>query len=326
MLSDFGAARLTDATTSSETMAVTVLYAAPEVLEGAEATERSDVYSLGLTLLAATLGHHPFRDDDTPSGSNQAIGAVVGRICGDGIPDPGELGLPTGLAAVLACATARDPKVRYRSAERLADALAQVREAPDTIPEGTTTRNLRRGRGRRGAWIAAAAALVALAVGAWVLQRDGPVDSELGRRVTEQNGILGPLYEQAYATYVGMLDPGCEEDQNLVQLSIHAGPSDFARGVETPWEAVAGEDAGTFMSYMPCDTRTDEARYFLGATGRWFVVVAEFGDDQYEIMSERMRTNENSPSPDWTVDDDVLAALEDPEIYRGWAIIDQEAE
>ncbi len=89
---------------------------------------------------------------------------------------------------------------------------------------------------------------------------------------------------------------------------------------------MSGDGAGTFMSYMPCDTGIDEARYILGATGRWFVFVAEFDDEQYERMSTWMRENENSPSPDYTVDEDILATLEDPDVYRGWASIDQAAE
>jgi len=125
---------------------------------------------------------------------------------------------------------------------------------------------------------------------------------------------------------VGVLDPGCGDDQRLVELSIHAGPEDFAAGVDTPWEAVAGEGAGTFVAYMPCDTGIDEARYFLGATGRWFVLAAELPAEMYDPISEQMRVNENSPTPDYTVDEDVLAALEDPDVYKGWAIIDQEAE
>ena len=93
--------------------------------------------------------------------------------------------------------------------------------------------------------------------------------------------MLGPLYEQSYANYVGRLDPGCEDGQNLVELSILAGPEDLAE-LSTPWEAMSGEESGAWLSYMPCDTGIDEARYILGSTGRWFVSVVEFDDELYE--------------------------------------------
>lgn len=329
VLSDFGAAGFVDTATASATMAVTLLYAAPEVLEGASADERSDVYSLGLTLLAAAVGRSPFGDADTPGPTG--VAAIVNRICSDGVPEAGFDGLPDGLAAVLRCATELDPADRYDDAAGFAAALGQVAGDLDVVPDGTTTTR-RRGARRSGSRVLMSAAAAVLAVGAIggavLLTGDDTADptESLGEPVTERDGRLGPLYEQGYANYVGLLEPGCRDDEDLVELSIHAGPADMAAGVDTPWDAVDGEGAGTFMSYMPCDTGIDQARYLLGATGRWFVVVAEFPEDQYERMSGWMRENENSPSPDFTVDDDIRATLADPENYRGWAVIDQEAE
>lgn len=72
LLCDFGAATTIELTTASETMALTVLYAAPEVLEGAPADELSDQYSLGLTLQAAASGSHPFGGTDVAGYSCRA--------------------------------------------------------------------------------------------------------------------------------------------------------------------------------------------------------------------------------------------------------------
>ncbi|MDQ2677432.1 MAG: serine/threonine protein kinase [Actinomycetota bacterium] len=329
VLSDFGAAGFVDAATASATMAVTLLYAAPEVLEGASADERSDVYSLGLTLLAAATGRRPFGGTDDPG--TTGLASIVNRICAEGVPDDAIDELPAGLAAVLRTSTELDPADRYPDASSFGAALAEVADDPFSIPVGTASRRRgRRGRRRSGVLLGALAAVLAVVVvaGAVVLTRpDEPtVPAGLGEPVTEANGILGPLYEQSYANYVGMLDPGCGDGEHLVELSIHAGPEDFASDVATPWDAVLGEGAGTFMSYMPCDTDIDQARYKLGATGRWFVFVAEFPEDQYERMSGWMRENENSPSPDFTVDDEIRATLTDPDVYAGWAIIDQDAE
>ena len=334
VLSDFGAAGFVDAATASATMTVTLLYAAPEVLEGAAADERSDVYSLGLTLVAASIGRSPFGGPGA-AGSTGALGttgvaSVVNRICTDGVPADVFADLPVGLAAVLRAATELDPGYRYPTAASFAAALDEVAADPTIVPEGTTRRRSG-GTLRSGRWLGAIAAVLVVCVVAGVIALTRPDDAsptsdEFGEPVTEPNGILGPLYEHGYADYVGVLDPGCGDDQRLVELSIHAGPEDFAAGVDTPWEAVAGEGAGTFVAYMPCDTGIDEARYFLGATGRWFVLAAELPAEMYDPISEQMRVNENSPTPDYTVDEDVLAALEDPDVYKGWAIIDQEAE
>lgn len=333
-LADFGAATIIEPATATDTLAVTIMYAAPEVLESGSADERSDVYSLGLTLLALAIGRHPIGEE-----GDSGLAALVNRICTDGAPDPADLGCPDGLAAVLRQATELDPAERYPTAEKLAAALAEVAADPATAPKDSAParraapgRERRSGR-RRLAPVTAIAAIVVLAAAValiWTSARDDVstdettttlVLTEFGEPVTAANGILGPLYEQAYATYVGMLEPGCGDEQNLVELSIHAGPDD--QDVATPWKAVAGDGAGTFIAYMPCDTHTDEARYFLGATGRWFNLVAELDDAQYEVISQRMRTNETSPSPDYTVDEDVLTTLTDPEVYRGWTIIDQ---
>jgi len=342
LLADFGAATSVEANTATETMAVTIMYAAPEVLESGGADTRSDIYSLGLTLLAVAIGEHPMGTE-----GDSGLAALVNRICSGGVPDPGDLGLPDGLAAVLRRATELDPAQRYATGGQFADALDEVATTPSVAPvdSARVRRSPSPAMPRRTRQVpvllGTAAVTVLLAIiGVQIWSADtedtaaagataegrAPAVAQFGEPVTEADGILGPLYEQAYATYVGRLDPGCEPDQNLVQLSIKAGPEDNAEGVATPWEAVSGEGAGTFMSYMPCDTGTDEARYFLGATGRWFVIVAEFSDDQYERMSGWMRDNEISESPDYTVDDDMLVTLENPGVHKGWAVIDQEAE
>ena len=71
------------------------------------------------------------------------------------------------------------------------------------------------------------------------------------------------------------------------------------------------------------DTGIHEERFILGAPGRWFVFVAKFPKKEYDKMVKAMEDNATSPSPDYTVDADVLATLTHPSIYRGWAIIDQ---
>lgn len=59
---DFGIAKVVDAagfTTEKDVIHGTVLYMAPEQLQGEKATARSDVYSLGLILFETLYGRHP---------------------------------------------------------------------------------------------------------------------------------------------------------------------------------------------------------------------------------------------------------------------------
>ena len=348
LIADFGAASTLDTSSKSATatMAITVMYAAPEVLEGAKADERSDIYSLALSLVSAAAGRPPFAGSDA-----SALAQLVNTICTAGVPDPRALGLPDGLAAVLRTATRIDPDHRYATATQLAEALDAVAADPATVPPGTE-RTAGDRPGRRGmtlvvAGIMASAAIVgALAfVSASVSGRgDGAerhdagsnatnadasttalVLEDFGAPVTPANGIMGALYQQNEMTYVGVIDPPCPSGGRLAELSTHAGPKHTTDGVATPWEAVSGDGVGVFISWMPCDTGIAEARFVLGATGRWFVYIAEFPEDQYRTMVAKMRVNETSPSPDYTVDEDVLATLANPDVYKGWAVIDRPA-
>ena len=67
-VTDFGISRAVDEVTITSTgmMAGTPAYLAPEVARGAEATFRSDVYSLGSTLYAVVEGEPPFGRDENP--------------------------------------------------------------------------------------------------------------------------------------------------------------------------------------------------------------------------------------------------------------------
>ncbi len=341
-LADFGASTSIEPTTNSETMAVTLLYAAPEVLEGAPADERADLYSLGLTLQAVATGANPYGELDLAG-----LAPLVDRICAVGPPDPGAAGIPDGLAAVIRRATALDPDDRYPDGAALAAALRRVATLPDAPPadsdpnarpaqqpEPATTSKSRRRR-----WVAAgavAAAAVLLAAVIWFAQSEGDPEradaetattttaqSTLGPPVTEANGVLGALYQQDDFAYAGQLTRACDRSERWVALSIHAGQDDRKAGVVEPWTAVGGKDAGTFMAYLPCESGGRNIRYVLRAPGRWFTVVAAFPQDQYDRMVEWMRENETSPAPDYTVDDPIRATLADRSAYLGWSIIDR---
>lgn len=122
LLSDFGIARLVDATaTATRNIHATVAYAAPEVLSGQPATEASDVYGLGATLHACLRGEAPFASRD-----GEALVALAVRVTSDPPPDLVPLGVPAPIAAVLARALAKDPSQRIPTAVELRRELEEA--------------------------------------------------------------------------------------------------------------------------------------------------------------------------------------------------------
>jgi len=117
-LTDFGAARLEGQATVTRTGALvgTLPYLAPEVIAGARADARADVYGLGVTLHYALAGRLP----DSPSSHLPPTPAVEGYH-----PRVLRADLPVWLDAVVARATSSDPAQRYHSATSLRDALGE---------------------------------------------------------------------------------------------------------------------------------------------------------------------------------------------------------
>jgi hypothetical protein len=114
-LTDFGIARLLDATTTmTRTIHATVAYAAPEVLLGRPATAAADVYGLGATMHACLAGAPPF-----PSTEHDNVVSLVSRITTQPPPDLRPLGVPDALASVIEQALAKDPEDRIPHASEL---------------------------------------------------------------------------------------------------------------------------------------------------------------------------------------------------------------
>lgn len=362
ILCDFDAATNIDVVTATETMALTILYAAPEVLRGSPADVRSDIYSLGLTLQAAAIGSAPFSDANLVG-----LAPLVDVICNSGVPKAVDSGVSPALSAVLQRATSVDPQDRYGSPAELAAALRGLHDDGITSPSAMTSADSNRwstafddpiadrGSGRRRTSLILATVLVcAIAIGAvliWSSSR--PEKSELvtaavggsgqdtvpnssgtivatkeqvddaDAQVTDGNGVLGPLFQIDDFTYQGRMSRECQRSERWVAFSIHADQDDRAGDVREPWIAVKGPAAGTFMAYLPCENGGRDIRFVLRAPGRWFTVVATFPQDQYDRMVAWMRENETSPAPDYTVDDEIRETLADQGNYLGFDIIDR---
>lgn len=148
-LMDFGIARiLSMARLTRVGMVVgTLEYMAPERLEGAEASARSDLYSVGMMLFELIAGRLPFE-------ANTDVELISARLR-QRVPALAELGaqVPPALEAVLRRALAPAPNQRYATAAEFADALSAIAHAaPPAAPP-------RPGRAAFNGAVAGAAAL-----------------------------------------------------------------------------------------------------------------------------------------------------------------------
>jgi hypothetical protein len=138
-IADFGIAKsLEDSTgsldlTGTGQLLGTPAYLAPERLDGAQATARSDLYSLGVVLYEALSGTRPF-PGDTPLGVARAVALGQYRPLAEVRP-----GLDPALVAAVEHAMARDPDRRFASATAMAAALTPAPTVSGAATAGEPT-------------------------------------------------------------------------------------------------------------------------------------------------------------------------------------------
>jgi serine/threonine protein kinase len=124
-LADFGLALATDSTrlTQEGQLLGTAHYLAPELIEGGDATEASDIYALGCLLYECVVGRPPF--------TGRSPAEVGFAHLTDPPPDPREVRseLPEQLADALRFALDKDPSRRPTSATALSRMLDVARRA-----------------------------------------------------------------------------------------------------------------------------------------------------------------------------------------------------
>ena len=115
VLGDFGIARLHDgANTTSAAITASVAYAAPEILSGKRATVASDLYGIGVCLLAAVFRSVPFVQK-----TDESIHPIINRVLSDSPPDVRRHGVSEGLASIIDSLLSKDPAKRPSSAAEL---------------------------------------------------------------------------------------------------------------------------------------------------------------------------------------------------------------
>ncbi len=126
VLGDFGIARLQDGmNTTSAAITASVAYAAPEVLGGTQASAASDLYGVGVCLLAAILRSVPFVDK-----SDKSIHPIITRVMSDEPPDLRSRGVSEDLAKVVESLLQKNPGMRPSSASDVQEMFESLAVRP----------------------------------------------------------------------------------------------------------------------------------------------------------------------------------------------------
>jgi TolB-like protein/tetratricopeptide (TPR) repeat protein len=167
-----GATRTASDLTSEGRVVGTVAYMSPEQAQGKPVDARSDVFSLGVLLYELATGQRPFAGDTSAS--------VISAILRDTPPAVTALRpeLPRDVARIVTRALHKDPEHRYQTAKDLRNDLEELKTELDAgrlessasaAARETSLATVAASWRRHRAWLglAAAALVVAAAVGAW---------------------------------------------------------------------------------------------------------------------------------------------------------------
>lgn len=139
-VTDFGIAKVADSTTVTTTAAGTVHYISPEQARGGYSDERSDIYSLGITMYEMVTGRVPFEGETNVAVALMHIQSEITP------PRQLEASIPVSFEKIILKCTQKKPERRYASARELIADLRKVLTHPDgeyvvipgAIPQGRT--------------------------------------------------------------------------------------------------------------------------------------------------------------------------------------------
>lgn len=139
-VTDFGIAKVADSTTVTTTAAGTVHYISPEQARGGYSDERSDIYSLGITMYEMVTKRVPFEGETNVAVALMHIQSEITP------PRQLEPSIPVSFEKIILKCTQKKPERRYASARELIADLRKVLTHPDgeyvvipgAIPQGRT--------------------------------------------------------------------------------------------------------------------------------------------------------------------------------------------
>lgn len=124
-VTDFGIARAVSSQTISSNTMGSVHYISPEQAKGGYCDERSDIYSLGITMYEMLTGRVPFEGDSTVAVALQHIQSEMVP------PRQYEPLIPVSLEKIILKCTQKKPENRYGSAQELLVDLKRVLTSPN---------------------------------------------------------------------------------------------------------------------------------------------------------------------------------------------------
>ncbi|MBQ0025791.1 MAG: Stk1 family PASTA domain-containing Ser/Thr kinase [Lachnospiraceae bacterium] len=124
-VTDFGIARAASTQSISANEMGSVHYISPEQAKGSFTDERSDIYSLGITMYEMLTGRVPFEGDSSVSVALQHINAEMTP------PTVYEPLIPISLEKIILKCTQKNPVARYASASELIDDLKKALTSPN---------------------------------------------------------------------------------------------------------------------------------------------------------------------------------------------------
>jgi len=129
---DFGIAKILDGNnnlTKTGTQMGTVLYMSPEQVTGKKIDQRTDIYSLGVTIFQMVTGR-------TPYNSNTTEFEIYTQIVNDPLPKASSIypGVSVQFEAIITKATAKDLDDRFQSCQEILDLFQEQKEIPINKP------------------------------------------------------------------------------------------------------------------------------------------------------------------------------------------------
>ncbi len=213
---DFGIARSLAAKgiTGAGVMIGTPEYMSPEQVDGKEADQRSDIYSLGIILFEMLTGHLPF-EGDTPL-------SIAVKQKSENPADPRSINaqIPDELSRIILKCLEKPKEKRFQSADELLRALAKMeKELPTTplpIRKPATSKQITVRLPSKRVWIPAAALLLALA--ALLVWQFIPESEGLKRTVAVlgfKNQTGDPAFDYLRETIANLLITSLEQSKHL---------------------------------------------------------------------------------------------------------------